>query len=939
MTTRGPAPDLDLTRALSLLPVSSVDPTILDVDVAASGLRLLYHAGALEQKRGRGPVSPRMAMDYDRCLHSLSEHLKRARGGDEASEHDLAAANPVGVALGLMCIADPEVRGRCLALHGAFLEGLERVGVTPVAPSQRGVFQAFVVSLQDPGVASPYKGLEAVRLVPQPAVAPKSPTALLEQVICATHFGTRPPGPCGRSLSRFVRPMALLSSRQGDISGLAQVMITMRMAGWDGLLEADYGAWLSRMQQEDGLFGSWVLEGRVTPKALFFGTLHGWWAEHLEGADASPVYPGMKARSVPGASSPWEAENRSSYPGLAQELDAKARNLCRWLDGHADRFILDCERQDKPALTDRIKPAVEILLTFYLIQQAFTDEPNHPLARWARSRAVTFYHRTPWTGIIEFFKTNVSASLGLLLFPLAAEASGLPVPYEAEVREILSCPYSLAQERPPMRKMDFCFLTRLMGITLPSVPPLADQYHQTLLAQDVHPLWFSTSSLYDVTHTLFYGTDFGRKETVVTCEIADWAKRHVMDLAHEAVLRNDLDLGGELLLCGFYAGVAPCADFESILPYFLAKVPDAGPVSGPVMEIENDLDTFDASYHTTLVVLATLAKIWAQPRTAGVGFREEGLWGAVMAYDLVFETDPLPTGDVRRLCSEQFDLDVASLEPLTCSQGKSNTRVVTEEGRQLLLSQYRDRSAWLSVLGGLGVQEAAGCIQLAPTLVGSCIAEDEACASELCVLREYVAGAPLFDRTESQDFSTIGAFAWHLHASLGESHDGRLPNYLVAWSEALKGEAMADVPAHLVHRMATAPSARACVIHGDLNAMNLILTEDGQELFAIDFDKAGIGFPEQELALALLYENRGRAHFVAARDALIEAYLGEGGVLDRELLDAYIVTAPLFVFMAGARQQHQSTLGKQVSDACLSQMRDRLESINVREAPDIRSAG
>lgn len=79
------------------------------------------------------------------------------------------------------------------------------------------------------------------------------------------------------------------------------------------------------------------------------------------------------------------------------------------------------------------------------------------------------------------------------------------------------------------------------------------------------------------------------------------------------------------------------------------------------------------------------------------------------------------------------------------------------------------------------------------------------------------------------------------------------------------------------------------LIHADLHPHNLLVSDN--KLYAIDFDDAGFGWHQYELAVALFHD-QGKPHFDAIREALIAGYRSE-----RDLDDATLELLPVFLLI------------------------------------------
>lgn len=108
------------------------------------------------------------------------------------------------------------------------------------------------------------------------------------------------------------------------------------------------------------------------------------------------------------------------------------------------------------------------------------------------------------------------------------------------------------------------------------------------------------------------------------------------------------------------------------------------------------------------------------------------------------------------------------------------------------------------------------------------------------------------------------------------------------------------------------------LIHADLHPYNLLV--NGEKVSVIDFDDAGFGWHQYELAVAL-FHYQDKPHFDAVRDALIAGYRSE-----RYLDDAAIELLPMFLLIRAlvllgwihARPEHNKSdrLRKLIRLAC-----------------------
>ncbi|MCZ6679919.1 MAG: phosphotransferase [Candidatus Poribacteria bacterium] len=97
---------------------------------------------------------------------------------------------------------------------------------------------------------------------------------------------------------------------------------------------------------------------------------------------------------------------------------------------------------------------------------------------------------------------------------------------------------------------------------------------------------------------------------------------------------------------------------------------------------------------------------------------------------------------------------------------------------------------------------------------------------------------------------------------------------------------------HAIHRVLSdygKGQGTYSLIHADLHPHNLLV--NGNQLYAIDFDDAGFGWHQYELAVAL-FDSQGNPLFDIVHDALIAGYRSE-----RPLSDAAIELLPMFLLI------------------------------------------
>ncbi|WP_416979410.1 DUF6895 family protein [Streptomyces sp. T028] len=168
--------------------------------------------------------------------------------------------------------------------------------------------------------------------------------------------------------------------------------------------------------------------------------------------------------------------------------------------------------------------------------------------------------------------------------------------------------YAAAFERVPYRQLDLLHTLYLCGIehdlsAMDTVLPFS------ILCRRPNVLKLADRDVYAITHTLFYVTDFGRREPV-------WPRGYSPGEAVElleallvlAEARTNADLVGELLCCLYCLGVTDSEAAHRAWEFLESVQEDNGRVNGPEGILHPGLDSDNADfrhwaegYHTTIV--------------------------------------------------------------------------------------------------------------------------------------------------------------------------------------------------------------------------------------------------------------------------------------------------------------------------------------------------
>lgn len=559
-------PPLDTDTLLRL--AQGTTPAGAAPAVPALCLRLTGYARSLDPRVEDRPVRD-WALD---CFEHWLERLARA---DPVTVESTLGTDPANLVLGAKALPDPALSTQCIR---AQLDLYESAGRTLPRLNQ-----TVLGALLEPDDPQPAASLTADPLGETELVADPSPASLAVLGL----LSRRAPAREGSAVSpALVAALALRSVWMRDLSGVGLTLLgatLLRSPVPAGLLP-----WIARIARDDGLFGMWELYADPHPVANLLGTVNLYWGLS---AAADIQVPGRTTFREPAAPSRTEVEDAIDH---AQG----------WLDLRSDRFSLLPSCRDEDHFESTFKPLVELALLCHVLTRPRHD--GSAWARWARRAAERLHPHVEWEGLIEAFRLQTSATLGIGIYALLQSATGRACRFTAEARQLLADPFAVAQERTPMREMDYQFTRALMG--LPMTLALPAQLSRTLLRTPFDPMLMDTDSLYDLTHVAFYATQFGCVAWVPAAEVrAAWPGRTLEPMTLARLLMGDADLGAELLLTQLYTGEAPGPLRARCLRLLVDAQRADGSFPGPEPAGETS-DEFSAGYHTTLVALAALAE-------------------------------------------------------------------------------------------------------------------------------------------------------------------------------------------------------------------------------------------------------------------------------------------------------------------------------------------
>lgn len=502
--------------------------------------------------------------------------------GDPTTVDATLATDPANLILGAQALQKQSLIRAQMALY----ERCERSGATALTRSNQTILRALLAS--DPSIT------ESCALTQKLTVAELA--AELSPLACATLALGQRSGDLPSDVTLDEDEIAAVTLRSvwmRDLPGVGLSLLSSLLL-FGRPVPPGVIAWIARITRRDGLFGMWGLYADCHPKANLLGTVNIYWA--------------LSERSGNPAAAPRPRPRTPVNSGVdavrCREAIAGAQS---WLDAHTERFQLVPNCRDEKQYETRFKPLVELALLCHVLTRERHRVANAPWVVWAQSTAEQLFPHVEWEGLMESFRLHSSSTLGLAIYPLLTSACGKTSPFAAEAKALLESDFAQAQERTPMREMDYHFTRHCMGTSIP-LDEVRKQISRTVLRIQFDPMLMDTDALYDLTHVVLYATRFGCATWCAPNSGIDvWLGESLGIMMLARLLMQDADLGAELLLVHLYTGRPLEKLTVNCIERLLAARTATGAFRGPTYG-SDQRDDFDSNYHTTLVAIACLAE-------------------------------------------------------------------------------------------------------------------------------------------------------------------------------------------------------------------------------------------------------------------------------------------------------------------------------------------
>jgi hypothetical protein len=300
-------------------------------------------------------------------------------------------------------------------------------------------------------------------------------------------------------------------------------------------------------------------------------------------------------------------------PALTYEIGLRAWN---WLQTRRDCFRTQPAPRDDPAAW--LKPIAElVMLTAVVLREGVSGERQTASAR--AMLEFCFYDVLGGGEVLDRAQRGAplctaAAELYVFLYQNGYRHAG----FEETLRTLRTLHAWSARQLPPYRRLGLAVAEHELGLSAATEPDLDALLAATLLGQQPEPWMIDRSLAYDLTHTIFYLTDWGARPEHVPNHIADYFELWLPVWLQECDERQQWDLLAELLAADACLP-QPSLDADSWQLLARTQTSDGAlPLEG-AFPTGDPREVFDLVYHPTLAtaLAATLATSRALNTLAG----------------------------------------------------------------------------------------------------------------------------------------------------------------------------------------------------------------------------------------------------------------------------------------------------------------------------------
>jgi hypothetical protein len=289
-------------------------------------------------------------------------------------------------------------------------------------------------------------------------------------------------------------------------------------------------------------------------------------------------------------------------------------SMCRWLTAHLCRFLEQAQEANGGLKSGKFGPLNELSMAVFALAATDRWDSCPELAGWVEKTAARLTSeaegmgpRLHWDRYAEAVRTDPLQCLAWLFIPAAEIATGRLTQLHAGLVQDFEEPLSNEQADAMVADPCFCFFLELLGVRDCSAE-LRAHLSRTVEQTAGRATTLSGPEIYDITHALFFLTQFGRLPHR-RVELPESLLNALPEAALSRLVEGDFDLAAEIVVSLLYAGCSLCHGSIQVANIIASRLPaDGGVISTRGINRETRQD-FLSIYHSTLVCLMALAEV------------------------------------------------------------------------------------------------------------------------------------------------------------------------------------------------------------------------------------------------------------------------------------------------------------------------------------------
>jgi len=249
-----------------------------------------------------------------------------------------------------------------------------------------------------------------------------------------------------------------------------------------------------------------------------------------------------------------------------------------------------------------IKPFVELVFLYNMLPSSSRNNEQ-----W-RAIETYIFTQIETNNFAENLDCNIDAISGVAVLEEFLLIHGKST-YRDMLLRMIDEKKDVSVKRLPFRHIDAKYSLQQAKIQN-NLPRYEELYAETILGKGGSRYYLTPAAMYSITHTVFYLTGMGRNDKYL--KLLEHKTELLQSLLTENIMRNDLDLLGEVVMSCLFIGVETDEVIRPLLTYAMnvmkkQQLPSRA-FPAPIKP-KQDLDekaTFRLQYHTTLVCIGAL---------------------------------------------------------------------------------------------------------------------------------------------------------------------------------------------------------------------------------------------------------------------------------------------------------------------------------------------